>query len=607
MKNNYTFIKKLLENYQKDKNSILQIPNRKGFGEGLLLAGKEDENVVALSADLTESTQVENFKKAYPNRYFEMGVAEQNMASVASGMAAMGKIPFITSYAMFSPGRNWEQIRTTLAYNNVPVKVVGCHAGVSVGPDGGTHQALEDIALMRVIPNMIVIVPADAVEAKKATMQIAKNNLPSYLRLSREKSAVITEEKSEFEIGKANVIYESKKSLQNKRDENKWPYMFKRKYQENLLYYFGESHKFDPEDEQWEKEKVFWSEFLQNTKGKKKIVFIEGGDWPVEINEKESIEKYGGMGLATHLANKEKIETFCPEPRQKEERIELLKFFTKEEIEYYYISRLIFQWQAQKDKVGFAKYVETFLAINKKESDWEDFEFTFENIKKIHKNIFGVEFNENDFDFFCNIDDPSKDFSIINKVSKKCGQIRDDFIVESIKKYLQNGYSIYLQFGGSHAERQEPEILKFTTGFIERVSQSIKKGKEVVKKVGIIACGEMVSRAIFCVKELESLGIEVGILNLHTIKPIDKVGVLEFVKKYQNILTCEEHQIAGGMGSAVLELWAEENVFGNPEFANLKIQMLGIQNRFGQSGTKEELFVEYELSEKDIIKAVEKF
>jgi transketolase len=188
----------------------LQIPTRKGFGEGLLLAGKDDDRVVALSADLTESTQVESFKKAYPNRYFEMGVAEQNMASVASGMAAMGKIPFITSYAMFSPGRNWEQIRTTIAYNNVPVKIVGCHAGVSVGPDGGTHQALEDVGLMRMISNMIVVVPADAIEAKKATLAIAKNNLPSYLRLFREKSPVITEEDSFFEIGKANIVYKSR-------------------------------------------------------------------------------------------------------------------------------------------------------------------------------------------------------------------------------------------------------------------------------------------------------------------------------------------------------------------------------------------------------------
>jgi transketolase len=358
-KNNYTFIKRLLENYHLDKNSITQIPNRKGFGEGLLLAGKNNSKVVALSADLTESTQVELFKKTYPNRFFEMGVAEQNMASVASGMAASGLIPFITSYAMFSPGRNWEQIRTTIAYNNVPVKIIGCHAGVSVGPDGGTHQALEDIAIMRVVPNMIVIVPCDAIEAKKATLAIAENGKPSYMRLSREKSAVVTNEESEFEIGKANLIYES--------------------------------------------------------------VFQEKNSSSGEIN------------------------IYTPSA--------------------------------------------------------ESFSFKTQN-----------------------------------------------------------------------------------------------------KKVGIIACGEMVSRALFCVKELESLGIEVGVMNLHTIKPIDQKGIAEFVNKYKNILTCEEHQVAGGMGSAVLECLAQTNIL-----KGVDLKMLGVADRFGQSGTKEELFTEYELDEKAIIKKVKEF
>src|SRR5487761_2141739 len=110
----------------------------------------------------------------FPTRFIEMGVAEQNLASVASGMAAMGKIPFISSYAMFSPGRNWEQIRTTICYNDRPVKIAGSHAGVSVGPDGGTHQAIEDLAITRVIPNMVVISPCDSIEARKATIAMAK-------------------------------------------------------------------------------------------------------------------------------------------------------------------------------------------------------------------------------------------------------------------------------------------------------------------------------------------------------------------------------------------------------------------------------------------------
>ena len=191
--------------------AVEQVPVRKGYGEGLLEAGKLDERVVALCADLTESTQTHLFAKEFPKRFVQMGVAEQNLAAVASGMAAMGKIPFITSYAMFSPGRNWEQIRTTICYNDRPVKVVGSHAGVSVGPDGGTHQAIEDICIMRVIPNMEVVVPCDIIEAKKATLEIAKTDKPAYLRLAREKTPVITTEATPFVLGKANILWHAEK------------------------------------------------------------------------------------------------------------------------------------------------------------------------------------------------------------------------------------------------------------------------------------------------------------------------------------------------------------------------------------------------------------
>jgi len=188
---------------------VEQVPIRKGFGEGLLEAGKQDERVVGLCADLTESTQMHLFREAFSERYVEMGVAEQNLATVASGMAAMGKIPFITSYAMFSPGRNWEQIRTTICYNDVPVKIAGSHAGISVGPDGGTHQAIEDIAITRVIPRMVVISPCDAIEAKKATIAATRTNDPTYIRLAREATPVITTDDTPFEIGKAEIFYES--------------------------------------------------------------------------------------------------------------------------------------------------------------------------------------------------------------------------------------------------------------------------------------------------------------------------------------------------------------------------------------------------------------
>ena len=190
--------------------SVTQLPSRNGYGDGLVEAGKRDERVVALAADLTESTRTQPFAEAYPKRFIQVGIAEQNMASVASGMAAMGKIPFIASYAMFSPGRNWEQIRTTIAYNNVNVKIIGAHAGISVGPDGATHQALEDVGLMRLIPNMIVIAPVDAIEARKATLVAAKHNGPVYIRLGRSDTPVVTTEDSPFILGKAELMYTKK-------------------------------------------------------------------------------------------------------------------------------------------------------------------------------------------------------------------------------------------------------------------------------------------------------------------------------------------------------------------------------------------------------------
>lgn len=186
---------------------VAQVANRDGFGDGLVEAAKRDARVVALCADLTESTRMNLFAEAFPDRFIEVGVAEQSMVSVASGMAAMGKVPFAASYAMFSPGRNWEQIRTTVAYNNANVKIVGAHAGISVGPDGATHQAIEDIALMRVVPNMVVLVPADSVEAKKAILVAAQYAGPVYIRLAREKTPVVTTDSTPFAIGKAEVYF----------------------------------------------------------------------------------------------------------------------------------------------------------------------------------------------------------------------------------------------------------------------------------------------------------------------------------------------------------------------------------------------------------------
>lgn len=187
-------------------DDVMQEPIRAGFGRGLKAAGVANEKIVALCADLTESVQVEPFAKAFPDRFIEIGIAEQNLVTVASGLALAGKIPFAVAYSAFNPGRNWEQIKTTIALNNQPVKVVGGHAGVTVGPDGATHQMLEDIAIMRVMPNMIVVVPGDSIEAEKATRAIAENGKPCYLRLNRPKVPVFSTNDSPFEIGKAYIL-----------------------------------------------------------------------------------------------------------------------------------------------------------------------------------------------------------------------------------------------------------------------------------------------------------------------------------------------------------------------------------------------------------------
>ncbi|MEK7464713.1 MAG: transketolase C-terminal domain-containing protein [Patescibacteria group bacterium] len=192
---------------------IEQKPTRDGYGEGLLVLGEKNKDIVVLCADLTESTRAEGFAKKWPERFFEVGVAEQNMATIAAGLGISGKIPFISSYATFSPGRNWEQIRTTIAYNDSNVKIAGHHTGISVGPDGATHQATEDIAIMRSLPNMKVFVPCDVIEAKKATIAAGKIWGPVYLRYAREKTPIITTDGTPYNPGKAEIFWQSKKPI----------------------------------------------------------------------------------------------------------------------------------------------------------------------------------------------------------------------------------------------------------------------------------------------------------------------------------------------------------------------------------------------------------
>ena len=182
------------------------IPTRQGYGEGVVELGKKNEKVVVLCCDLTDSTKAGMFKEKYPERFVQVGVAEQNLAGLGAGMAMTGFVPFISSYAVFSPGRNWDQVRVSICYNNANVKVVGAHAGISVGPDGATHQALEDIAIMRVLPNMTVVAPSDAIETRKATIALGQMTGPAYIRFARSESPVFTTEKSPFKLGQAEIL-----------------------------------------------------------------------------------------------------------------------------------------------------------------------------------------------------------------------------------------------------------------------------------------------------------------------------------------------------------------------------------------------------------------
>ena len=198
---------KLAENVL-DLKTVEQKPTREGFGLGLVQAADENPNVIGLCADLTGSTKMDAFAKKYPERFIQMGVAEQNLAVTAAGLSSVGKIPYITSYAMFSPGRNWEQIRTTICYNEQNVKIIGSHSGVSVGPDGATHQAIEDIAITRPIATMTVFAPCDVNEGKKVTYAVSKVHSPAYIRFTREKTPVMTTPETPFEIGKAQIFWD---------------------------------------------------------------------------------------------------------------------------------------------------------------------------------------------------------------------------------------------------------------------------------------------------------------------------------------------------------------------------------------------------------------
>lgn len=243
------------------------------------------------------------------------------------------------------------------------------------------------------------------------------------------------------------------------KTEHETPYAISLKSSSNFLYYFGERHSFNPKDEQWIEAKKIWLDFLKQTENTKRIVFIEGGKRPHEIDEEQSILKHGGMGLATYLAQQSKIDTYSPEPDEKYERGELGKEFSREQIQYYYFARVVHQWgRKQNPKPNFEDYITHYLEGDKKESGWSDFDFSLVNMTKIHNDIFQTVFNQNDADFFKSIVSPVVLKTMVNKVSRASSEIRDKFIVKEIQKYITKGYSIFAQYGCSHVVMQEPLI-----------------------------------------------------------------------------------------------------------------------------------------------------
>ncbi|HEY9885849.1 MAG TPA: transketolase family protein [Vampirovibrionales bacterium] len=193
------------------ETTVEKIATRQAYGEALLELGEENEKVVVLDADLSGSTQTKKFAKQYPERFFNMGIAEQNMISTAAGLALAGKIPFASSFAMFATGRAWEQVRNSVAHNDLNVKVAATHAGITLGEDGASHQIIEDIAIMNTIPKMSVLVPADATETKAIIKAVAARTEPTYIRLGRPAVPVIFDKETyEFKFGKARIVKKGK-------------------------------------------------------------------------------------------------------------------------------------------------------------------------------------------------------------------------------------------------------------------------------------------------------------------------------------------------------------------------------------------------------------
>jgi GxxExxY protein len=491
-------------------SDVEEKPIRDGYGEALMELGEKNPNIVVLTADLAESTRVHKFAEKWPERFIECGIAEQNMAGIAAGLAVSGKIPFISSYATFSPGKNWETIRTTIVYNDANVKIAGHHAGIVTGPDGATHQATEDIAIMRCLPNIKVISPCDAIEAKKATLYAAEIYGPVYIRFVRDKTPVITTEETPFRFGK--------------------------------IEYF----------------------------------------WVPRIN------------ADTTQMNADEDNTLLYEDLT------------------YRIRRCIFE-------------VDNKIGKGHKEL--------------IYKNALAEELSKANIEYKR---EPSIEIKYDNKL---VGIYRPDFLIEDkvileikAKRSLTNEDK-YQAFSYLRATKYKL-LLLVNFGFEKLEIKRIINEKNNYPRqsalnqrssaVAIFATGHLVYQALLAAKELEEEGIETYVLNVHTIKPLDVETIFEVANKVKGIVTVEDHQVTGGMGSAIAEVLVQPRINAdttrinadnkNNESSNYPresalnqrssavppIIFIGLQDTFGESGSMKDLLRKYKMDKEAIKEAVKR-
>jgi GxxExxY protein len=538
------------------ESDVEQKPIRDGYGEALMELGEKNPNVVVLTADLAESTRVHKFAEKWPERFIECGIAEQNMAGIAAGLAVCGKIPFISSYANFSPGKNWETIRTTIVYNEANVKIAGHHSGIVTGPDGATHQATEDIAITRCLPNIKVISPCDAIEAKKATLYAAEIYGPVYIRFVRDKTPVITTEETPFRFGKIEYFWVPRMNADSERinaDENK-------------LRINADSERINADNKV--NGKLLFEDLTYKIRGCVFRVYNTIGKGHKESVYKKALEEeFKNQGLV-----------YKSEPR----------------IDVTYEDKLVGVYRPDfiiEDKIILEIKVKDFLT------------------------------NE------------------------------DEFQVYSYLKATKYKLSLLINFGFKELEIKRILNTKLNTDLHESVSYPNKSAgidpHESVsyphKSVAIFATGHLVYQALLAAKELEEEGIETYVLNVHTIKPLDIETIFEVASKVKGIVTVEDHQVAGGMGSAIAEVLVNANLcelrtnlyenntnkyeperhlhkdtnqykqdivregsFQVRDGSYPPIIFIGLQDTFGESGSMQDLLRKYKMDKEAIKEAVKR-